>query len=69
VVVKASIGAALVGLFNLTVSFTLALYTALRSRGASFAVIPSLVARVAKRIIKNPMRLLTPPPGAVAKHH
>ena len=37
VVLEASLGIALIGFVNLTVSFTLALYVALRSRGATFA--------------------------------
>jgi site-specific recombinase len=59
-VVQASLGVALIGFLNLMVSFLLALYVALRSRGATFAAVPSLLARVGKRIVKNPLRLLLP---------
>jgi site-specific recombinase len=67
-VLRASLGVALIGLVNLTVSFALALYVALRSRGATFASIPSLVVHTARRVAKNPLHLLMPPRGAVAKH-
>ncbi len=67
-VLSASLGVALIALVNLTVSFTLALYVALRSRGASFAVIPSLVVHVVQRVLKKPLRLLVPPRQASARH-
>jgi site-specific recombinase len=68
IIFKTSLGVALVGLTNLVVSFTLALYVALRSRGATFASVPSLATHVARRVFRHPLRLLVPPRGAVAKH-
>lgn len=67
-VLQASLGVALIGFINLTVSFTLALYVALRSRGTTFAAVPSVVVHIVQRLLKNPLRVLMPPRGAVAKH-
>src|SRR5262249_42186871 len=61
VVLQAAVGVALIGFVNLTVSFLLALYVALRSRGASFAVVPSVVRHLAKRLLTNPLLMLVPP--------
>jgi site-specific recombinase len=66
--VECSLGVALIGLTNLAVSFTLALYVALRSHGASVGAVPRLFGHVALRVIKQPLRLLVPPAGAPAKH-
>jgi site-specific recombinase len=60
VVLQAGLGVGLIGCINLTVSFLLALYVALRSRGASFDVVPSVAAHVVQRLLKNPLRLLIP---------
>jgi site-specific recombinase len=61
VLTRSIAGVALIGLVNLSVSFSLALYVALRSRGATLAAVPALMGHVLQRIAKNPLRLLLPP--------
>jgi site-specific recombinase len=67
-VVDCSLGVALIGLTNLLVSFTLALYVALRSRGGTIGAVPGLLGHAVLRLVRQPLQLLVPPAGAVAKH-
>lgn len=64
VLIQCCIGIALIGLINLTVSFTLALFVALRSRNASLAEMPSLAWQVVQRLLHDPVRVLIPPRAA-----
>lgn len=55
------LGIALVGFTNLTVSFILALWVALRARGADLSSCGGLAALLFWRLLKNPSRFLVPP--------
>lgn len=48
-------GALLIGLINFLVSFSVTLYLALKSRGASFKLIPKIVLNILKDFILNPL--------------
>jgi len=56
------LGVALVGFTNLTVSFSLALWVALRSRGVEFAHWRQLVGQIVRRFVSRPRDFLLPPP-------
>lgn len=57
----AALGLALIGLMNLTVSFSLALYVAMKSRKASFRQWRQLVMTLFKRIYARPREFCLPP--------
>jgi site-specific recombinase len=54
-------GIALIGMLNLTVSFGLALWVAMRSRGVEFAQTGPLLRRLARRAREQPLAYLFPP--------
>ncbi len=54
------LGIALVGLVNLSVSFSLALWVAMRSRGVAFSQTRMLVAILFRRLIKSPKHFFWP---------
>lgn len=58
----ALLGVALIGAVNLTVSFTLTLYVAMRARRISFAQGRSLGRLLLKRMLTRPRDFLLPPP-------
>jgi len=62
VVVWSVLGVALIGLTNLTVSFALALWVALRSRGVEFPHWRELLVQVLRRFASQPRDFLLPPP-------
>ncbi|HYA65957.1 MAG TPA: site-specific recombinase [Burkholderiaceae bacterium] len=55
------LGVVLVGFTNLTVSFSLALWVALRSRGVEFAHWRQLLAQLGQRFVTRPQEFLLPP--------
>lgn len=59
-------GIALIGLVNLAVSFSLALYVAMKSRGVRFNRSLELLGLVIKRFIANPRDFFLPPRDVVA---
>ena len=56
-------GIALVGFTNLSVSFALALWVALKARGADITASQGLAALLLERLRKEPARFFVPPPG------
>ncbi|GAA5184094.1 site-specific recombinase [Niveibacterium umoris] len=66
-VVSCSLGVAAIGLTNLLVSFSLALYTAMKSRQVRFAYGRHLFGRVLRRIARRPQDLFIPPRSANTK--
>lgn len=54
------LGLALIGLVNLITSFSLALWVAVRSRGAHFSSIPSLLPLLKQRFLQNPRSFFLP---------
>ena len=64
VLVIAMLGILLVGITNLVVSFSLALYVAMKSRKVTFAQWRLLLKTLAKRFIQNPALFLLPPKSA-----
>ena len=59
--VSCGLGVAAIGLTNLLVSFSLALYTAMKSRKVRFGYSRQLFGRVLKHIARRPHDLLVPP--------
>ena len=59
-------GVALIGITNLAVSFSLALWVALRSRGVSFGEAAGVGALLWKRFLSQPRAFLLPPRAPVA---
>jgi site-specific recombinase len=57
-----ALGVALIGFTNLTVSFSLAFWVALRSRGVEFPHWRELLGQVARRFATRPQEFLMPPP-------
>ncbi|MEW9899160.1 site-specific recombinase [Chitinivorax sp. PXF-14] len=55
------VGIALIGLTNLLVSFSLALWVALRARQAGFAEARSILAQVCRRFVRTPRQFFFPP--------
>lgn len=60
VLLAAVIGVMLIGLVNLVVSFSLALWVAMRSRGVPFKSVLSLLVPLLRRLIKHPLEFLLP---------
>jgi len=54
-IILALLGALLIGLINFLVSFSITLYLALKSRGASFKLIPKIVFNILKDFAFNPL--------------
>jgi site-specific recombinase len=54
-------GIALIGLVNLTVSFSLALYVAMKSRGVYFSRFGELLGLLVRRFVANPRDFFLPP--------
>jgi len=52
-ILLALLGAMLIGLVNFMVSFSITLYLALKSRGASFMLIPKLIRAILKKIVRD----------------
>jgi site-specific recombinase len=48
-------GALLIGLVNFIVSFSITLYLALKSRGASLRLVPSIIFSILKDFLRNPL--------------
>jgi len=61
VVVYATFGLILIGFMNLTVSFSLALYVAMKSRKVRFKAWRLLIKNLAKRLIQSPLDFVMPP--------
>lgn len=59
-VILSVLGLALIGLVNLVVSFSLALWVAVRSRGAHFSSAPSLLPLLQQRFFQNPRSFFLP---------
>ena len=59
--ISCTLGVAAIGLTNLLVSFSLALYTAMKSRRVRFGHGRQLFGRVIKRILSRPQDLFVPP--------
>jgi len=57
----AALGLMLIGLVNLSVSFSLALYVAMKSRGVRFKQWRLLIARLATRLNQHPAEFILPP--------
>lgn len=57
----AALGLLLIGLVNLSVSFSLALYVAMKSRGVRFKQWRLLIARLATRLNQHPAEFVLPP--------
>jgi len=57
----ALLGVAVIGLTNLLVSFTLALYVAMRSRQQNLTLLPGLLAQVLGLFLRHPWTFLLPP--------
>ena len=57
----AALGLVLIGLVNLSVSFSLALYVAMKSRGVRFKQWRLLIARLATRLNQHPAEFVLPP--------
>lgn len=53
-------GVMLIGLVNLVVSFSLALWVALRSRGVAFSSVRLLLAPLRQRLLRHPLEFLLP---------
>lgn len=66
VVWMAALGLALIGLMNLTVSFSLALYVAMKSRKVTFLQWRILVGSLARKIWQQPRQFFFPPGRAEA---
>lgn len=66
IVLWSTAGVALIGLTNLAVSFSLALWVALKARGVAFGRTRELVALLAKEVRARPSRFLFPPPAGAA---
>lgn len=62
-ILRAGAGVAVIGLVNLTVSFSLALWVAMRSRGADFSGVPALFPGLWRQFKANPKRFFIPPRG------
>lgn len=60
-VAMALVGVALIGVVNLTVSFVLAIYVAMKSKGLGATQLLGLGRTLAARILRNPLALLRPP--------
>jgi site-specific recombinase len=61
-IVFAALGIALIGLVNLLVSFYLAIWVGLKSRGITFAQRRRFAAAVLQRLRQNPRQFFRPPP-------
>jgi site-specific recombinase len=61
VALRSAAGVALIGATNLAVSFSLALWLALRSRGVDFIAIAALVPELWQRLRNKPARFFLPP--------
>lgn len=61
VALYAALGLMLIGLMNLSVSFSLALYVAMKSRGVRFKQWRLLIARLATRLNQHPAEFILPP--------
>lgn len=61
---RAVAGVAVIGLVNLTTSFSLALWVAMRSRGARFSGAVTLLPKLWRRFRSDPKRLFIPPQQA-----
>lgn len=61
-ILRGAFGVALIGAVNLAVSFSLALWVALRSRGVDFTAAAALLPELKHRLRGKPSRLLVPPP-------
>ena len=59
--VLAALGVALIGVTNLAVSFSLALYVAMKSRGVRFGRSRELLSLLAARFRSSPREFLLPP--------
>ncbi|MCX9155253.1 site-specific recombinase [Niveibacterium sp. 24ML] len=59
--ISCTLGVAAIGLTNLLVSFSLALYTAMKSRRVRFSHGRQLLGRVLKRMLRRPQDLFLPP--------
>ena len=62
-ILRACAGVALIGVVNLTVSFSLALWVAMRSRGADFSGVAALFPDLWRQFKANPKRFFIPPRG------
>lgn len=60
---RACAGVALIGFINLTVSFGLALWVAMRSHGIGFARLAPVLPRLAARLRSDPRSFVVPPVG------
>jgi site-specific recombinase len=58
---RGAVGVLLIGVVNLTVSFSLALWVALRSRGVDFTAAGTLLPELRRRLRSQPLRFLLPP--------
>jgi site-specific recombinase len=61
------LGVALIGVINLSVSFTLALWIAFRARGIRYDHVHPLARAIFKHILANPLSLVWPPATVAAK--
>ena len=62
-ILRACAGVALIGVVNLTVSFSLALWVAMRSRGADFSSAATLLPNLWRQFKVGPKRFFIPPRG------
>lgn len=60
VLATAATGVILIGLVNLLVSFSLALWVAMRSRGVPFSSVLSLLPQLRRRLVAHPLEFLLP---------
>ena len=60
VLLSAVAGVMLIGLINLLVSFSLALWVAMRSRGVAFSSVRSLFLPLRRRLFSHPLEFLLP---------
>ncbi len=60
VLLSAVAGVMLIGLINLLVSFFLALWVAMRSRGVHFSAVWSLMPRIGQRLFRHPLEFFLP---------
>ena len=61
-----AVGVGAVGMVNLVVSFSLALYVAMKSQRVSFVETPALVGNLLQRFLSRPMSFFLPPPDVPA---
>jgi site-specific recombinase len=60
-VLVTTLGILSIGFINLLVSFTLALYVAVKSRNVSFSKVPALFGRLFVELLRNPLAFIIPP--------